>query len=143
LHEAAHFGSVQNLLFSAAGPIADWVVGIVALVFLARRYTSLALVLAVWVAHPLQFLHGLLGIDLSELGNPDGLAGTDEAVIGQALGVSARVVIGIELCLAIPLMLLIVYYMPSGRRAPIIGVLTSGVLLGWAGWLALGPYLLP
>jgi hypothetical protein len=143
LHETARFGTTQNLLFTAAGPIADWAVGIGALVFLARRYTPLALVLAVWIARPLQFLHGLLGIELSELGLPDALAGTDEAVIGQALGVSARSAIAIELCLAIPLMLAIVYYMPSGRRVPIIGVLTSGVLFGWAGWLAVGPYLLP
>jgi len=37
-------------------------------------------------------------------------------------------------------MLAIVYYVPSGLRAPIIGVLTSGVSFGWAGWLAFGPY---
>jgi hypothetical protein len=48
-----------------------------------------------------------------------------------------------ELSFAIPLMLVIVYHVPSARRVPILAVLTFGVLLGWAGWLAVGPYLLP
>jgi hypothetical protein len=71
------------------------------------------------------------------------LAGTDEAVIGQALGMSARQVILAELAVAIPLMLLIVYYMPVAYRVPIMSVLTTGVLLGWAASLPVGPYLLP
>jgi hypothetical protein len=82
-----------------------------------------------------------LGINLAQFGLP--LAGTDEAKIGESLGMSTRSVLGIELGLAVPLMLVIIYCIPSTHRVPIIVVLTSGVLLGWAGWLALGPYLLP
>lgn len=143
LERSVHWGPVQGLLFTAAGPAADWLVGIVALVFLARRYTPLALVLAIWVARPLQFVHGLVGLDLSQLGVSGELAGTDEAEIAQALGMPAQDVILIELIAAIPSMLLIIYYMPVRCRLPVITVLTAGVIGGWAAWLAFAPYLLP
>jgi hypothetical protein len=143
LEGSVRWGPVQNLLFTAAGPAADWFVGIVALIFLARCFTPLALVLAIWVSRPLQFLHGLLGLDLSQFGVSGELAGTDEAIIAQALGMSAQDVILIELIVAIPLMLLIIYYVPVGRRVPVITVLTTGVIVGWAAWLAFAPYLLP
>ena len=136
LEGSVHWGSVQYLLFTAAGPAADWLVGIVALVLLARRFTPLALVLAIWVARPLQFLHGLLGLDLSQLGVSGELAGTDEDIIAQALGVSAQSVILIEFIVAIPLMLLIIYYVPVRCRLPVITVLTAGLIVGWAAWLA-------
>jgi hypothetical protein len=51
-------------------------------------------------------------------------------VIAQALGVSARGVILIELIVAIPLLLLIVYNMPAVRRVGVAAVLTAGVLMG-------------
>src|SRR6516225_6568215 len=57
LEGSSHWGPRQHLLFTAAGPAVDWLVGIVALIFLARRFSPLALVLAIWVARPLQFLH--------------------------------------------------------------------------------------
>jgi hypothetical protein len=138
----AHLEAMPNLLVTVAGPAVDWVVGIGALVALARRYTPLALVLAIFVARPFQFLHGALGIDLSPIGISGNLVGTDEGVIAEALGMSPRDIILAELTVATPLLLLIVYYMPSKRRIA-IAVLSSGVLAGWAGWLALGPYLLP
>jgi hypothetical protein len=53
--DATHLDSMQHLLFTAAGPVPDWVVGIGGLVFLARRYTPLALVLAISIARPLQY----------------------------------------------------------------------------------------
>jgi hypothetical protein len=138
-----HLDPFQNVLFTAAGPAADWAVGMGALVFLARRYTPLALVLAIWVTRPLQFLHGVLGLDLSQVGVSGELGATDEGVIAQALGMSARTIIFAELAIAIPLMLLIVYYIPSRQRFPVIAVLSTGVLAGWAGWLMCVPYLLP
>src|SRR5262249_19840810 len=137
------WGPVQNLLFTTAGPAADWVIGMVALIFLARRFTPLALVLAIWVARPIQFLHGLLGLDLSQYGVSGDLAGTDEAVIGQALGMSTQDVILIELAVAIPLLLLIIFYMPTGCRLVVVAVLTTGVLAGWTAWLVFASYLLP
>jgi hypothetical protein len=143
LPPSTHFTPAQNLLFAAAGPAADWAVGIVALVFLARRFTPLALVLAIWVARPLQFVHGLLGLDLTQLGISGDLVGTDEAVIAQALGVSASGAILTELIAAIPLLLLIFYYMPAVRRLRVAVVLTVGVLMGWVGWMAFASYLLP
>jgi hypothetical protein len=143
LQGSAHWGPVQNLLFTTAGPAADWVIGMVALIFLARCFTPSALVLAIWVARPLQFLHGLLGLDLSRYGVSGDLSGTDEAVIAQTLGMFPQGIILIELVVAIPLLLLIIYYMPTGRRLAVVAVLTTGVLVGWAAWLALAPYLLP
>ena len=84
-----------------------------------------------------------MGLDLSQFGISGELAGTDEAITAQALGTSAQHVILIELIVAIPLMLLIIYYVPVGRRVPVITVLTTGVIVGWAAWLAFAPYLLP
>jgi hypothetical protein len=135
--------SMQNLLVTSAGPLVDWLVGLVALACLAWRYTPLTLVLAVWVARPLQFLHGVLGIDLSAIGIAGDLTGTDEAVIAGALGMSPRDLVFAELAVAIPLLLLVVHYMPAGRRIPVIAVLSTGVFVGWAAWLVIiGPYLL-
>ena len=58
-------------------------------------------------------------------------------------GVSARGVILIELIVAIPFVLLIVYYMPALHRFRAAAVLTASVLMGWGGWVAFAPYLLP
>jgi hypothetical protein len=63
-------------------------------------------------------------------------------MIAQALGMSAQSVILIEFIVAIPLMLLIIYFMPVGGRLPVITVLTAGVIVGWVAWLAFAPYLL-
>ena len=64
-------------------------------------------------------------------------------MIAQALGVSASGAILTELIAAIPLLLLIVYYVPAVRRLRVAAVLTVGVLMGWVGWMAFAPYLLP
>jgi hypothetical protein len=141
--ETAHVPALRSLLITAAGPAADWAVGIPALIVLARHYSPLALVLAIWVARPLQFSSGLLGMDLPWLGMSGALVGADEETIAQAVGLSARQLIVAELALATPLLLLIVSSLPTRRRAPILAVLAIGVLAGWAGWLACGPYLLP
>ena len=99
------------------------------------------LVFAVWLARPLQFLPALLGIDLSLLGFGADLRFTDESVLGQAVGLSPPAFIWLETAVAAPLLALIVFLTPPPRLAALV-TLTGGVLAGWAGWLALGPYVL-
>jgi hypothetical protein len=60
-----------------------------------RRFTPLALVLAICIVRPIQFLHGPLG--------PGPHVVVAKAVIAQALGMAARDIILIELLVAIPL----------------------------------------
>jgi hypothetical protein len=138
----ARLGYWEALAFTAAGPLADWAVGVAGLLLLVRRYTPLRLVLAVWLARPLQFLPALLGIDLSPLGFGNDLRFTDEAVLAQAVGLSAQAFIWLEMALATPLLAEIVLLIRPPRLAA-LATLTVGVLVGWAGWLLLGPYVLP
>src|SRR5262245_3126771 len=82
LQPGSQLSELQTLVFTAAGPAVDWIVGLAALALLLRRFTPMRLVLAIWVARPLQFVPALLGIDPSPLG------GTDEGVVAAALGLS-------------------------------------------------------
>ena len=68
LPQGAVLGNLQQLLFVAAGPVVDWIVGLAGLLLVLRRFTPLRLVLAVWLARPLQFLPSLIGVDLGLLG---------------------------------------------------------------------------
>jgi len=138
----ARLGSWENLFFTAAGPLADWAVGIAGLLALVSRYTPLRLVLAVWLARPLQFFPALIGIDLSALGFGDDVRFTDEAVLALAVGLTPTAFIWLETALAVPLLAEIVLVMPPPRLAA-LAVLTLGVFAGWAGWLMLGPHVLP
>lgn len=137
----ARLGPWEGLAFTAAGPLADWVVGIAGLLLLVRRYSPLRLVFAVWLARPLQFLPALLGIDLSRLGFGDDVRFTDEAVLALAVGLSPQAFIWLETAVAAPLLAEIVVIIPPPRLAA-LATLTVGVFAGWAGWLILGPYVL-
>jgi hypothetical protein len=143
LPPGTRLGDLENALFAAAGPAVDWIVGLTALTLLVARYTPLRLVLAIWVARPLQFLPGLIGIDLPVLGAGGSLDGTDEGVVAAALGLPAQGVIGLELAAAMPLLGLIAWCVPAPGRLATLATLTLGVLLGWAAWLAWGAFLLP
>jgi hypothetical protein len=132
----------EGLAFTAAGPLADWIVGVAGLLMLLRGYTALGLVLAIWLARPLQFLPALLGADLSPLGFGTDLRLTDEAVLAQAVGLTPRAFIWLETAVAVPLLAEIALLIPPPRLAA-LATLTAGVLIGWAGWLTLGPYVLP
>jgi len=138
----ARLGPWQSLAFTAAGPLADWVVGIAALLLLVRRYTLLRLVFAVWLARPLQFLPALLGIDLPSVGSGADLRFTDEAVLARAVGLSPEAFIWLETAVAAPLLAEIVLLMPPPRLA-VLATLALGVFTGWAGWLIFGQYVLP
>jgi hypothetical protein len=132
----------EGLAFTAAGPLVDWTVGAAGILLLARGYAPLRLVLAVWLARPLQFLPALLGIDLSPLGFGTDLRFTDEAVLAHAVGLSPQAFIWLEMAVAAPLLAEITLLIPPPRLAA-LATLTLGVLVGWAGWLVLGPYVLP
>ena len=138
----ARLGHWQSLAFTAAGPLADWVVGIAALLLLVRRYTPLRLVFAIWLARPLQFLPALLGIDLPSVGSGADLRFTDEAVLARAVGLSPEAFIWLETAVAAPLLAEIVLLMPPPRLA-VLATLALGVFTGWAGWLIFGQYVLP
>ena len=138
----ARLGPWQSLAFTAAGPLADWVVGIAALLLLVRRYTLLRLVFAIWLARPLQFLPALLGIDLPSVGSGADLRFTDEAVLARAVGLSPEAFIWLETAVAAPLLAEIVLLMPPPRLA-VLATLAIGVFTGWAGWLIFGQYVLP
>jgi hypothetical protein len=103
---------------------------------LIQRYTPVRLVLAIWVARPLQFAPALLGIS-GELGR------TDEAVVANAIGISSQAIFWIELVATVPLLLLVVISIPAASRLPLHSILTLGVLSGWVGWLTWGARLLP
>jgi hypothetical protein len=143
LEPGTDFTRAQRLLFVAAGPAVDAVVGLIGLSLLMRRYTPVALVLAIWLARPLQFLPQLLRLDIPAFALADGLAGTDEGQLAAALGVSPLAFIWAEMVVAAPLLALIVLRLPRTRRLAILSVLSSGVLVGWASWLAWGPTILP
>ena len=138
----ARLGPWESLAFTAAGPLADWVVGIAALLLLVRRYTLLRLVFAIWLARPLQFLPALLGIDLSPLGFGADLRFTDEAVLARAVGLSPEAFIWLETAVAAPLLAEIVLLVPPPRLAA-LATLALGVFTGWAGWLVFGQHVLP
>ena len=143
LEGGAQFSPVQRLLFVAAGPAVDWAVGLLALLFLVRRYTPMRLVLAIWVARPLQFLPALLGMDFLYFGRGESVGGTDEAVLAEAIGMSPQALVWLELAVALPLLAIIVLVIPAPRRLIILSVMSVGVLAGWAGWLTWGSYVLP
>jgi hypothetical protein len=136
-------GALENAVFAAAGPVVDWIVGLAALALLLQRYTPMRLVLAIWVARPLQFLPALIGIDVPLLGAGGSLEGTDEGVVAAVLGLPAWAVIGMELAAATPLLVLIAWRVPTPGRLLTLATLGLGVLLGWAGWLAWGALMLP
>jgi len=143
LDRGARLSDTERLLFVAAGPAIDGIVGVTGLLLLVQRYTPLRLVLAIWLARPLQFLPPLLGVDLPLFALAGGLADTDEGQIATTLGLSPRAFIWAELALAAPLLALIVLRLPATRRLAILSVLSIGVMAGWAGWLAWGPLVLP
>ena len=60
-----------------------------------------------------------------------------------ALSLPDHAIVWLELAVAIPLLILIILAVPTGRRFVVLPVMSVGVLLGWAGWLVLGPYILP
>jgi hypothetical protein len=143
LPPGTRLGELENAVFAAAGPAVDWIVGLAALALLLRRYTPMRLVLAIWVARPLQFVPGLIGIDVPLLGAGGSLDGTDEGVVAAALGLPAQTVIGMELAAAMPLLGLIAWCVPTPGRLATLATLALGVLLGWAAWLAWGAIVLP
>jgi hypothetical protein len=143
LAPGVHLGELQQALFAAAGPAVDWVVGLTALALLLVRFTPLRLVLAIWVARPLQFAPTLAGIDLPAFGLGGDLGSTDDAGVAAAIGLPTQEILGLELAVAIPLLVLIILQVPTPGRLSRLALLSVGVLVGWAGWLSVGPHLLP
>ena len=141
LSAGARLGPWESLVFTAAGPFVDWVVGVAGLLLLVRRYSTLRLVFAIWLARPLQFLPALLGIDLPAFGSGD-LRFSDEAVLARAVGLSPEALIWLEMAVAAPLLAEIVLLIPSSRLA-VLATLAAGVFTGWTGWLIFGRYILP
>ena len=136
-------GNLQRLVF--ARPV-RWSTGSSAwrdVLLVCQRFTPMRLVLAIWVARPLQFLPSLIGLDLGFLGLGGSLQGADEVTLAQALTLPDHAVVWLELVAAIPLLLLIVLAIPARRRFAVLPVMSIGVLTGWAGWLVLGGYILP
>jgi hypothetical protein len=133
----------QRLVIAAAGPAVDWVVGLAGVLLVVMRFTPMRLVAAIWVARPLQFLPSLLGVDIAYLGLGGSLGGSDEGTMARALSLPDHAVVWLELAVAMPLLILVVWAVPAGRRLVVLPVLSVGVLAGWAGWLLIGPYILP
>jgi hypothetical protein len=140
---AERLGNLQRLMIAAAGPAVDWFAGLAGVLLVVMRFTPMRLVLAIWVARPLQFLPSLLGVGVAYLGLGGSLQGSDEVTMAQALSLPGHSVVWLELVVAIPLLILIVLRIPAGRRLVVLPVMSVGVLAGWAGWLLLGPYILP
>ena len=143
LPDAAVLSNLQRLLFVAAGPTVDWIVGLGGLLLVLRRFTPMRLVLGIWLARPLQFLPSLIGMDLGYLGLGGSLQGSDEVSLARFLNFPEHLIVWLELFAAIPLLFLLALAIPAHRRLSILCVVSIGVLIGWAGWLALGGYLLP
>jgi hypothetical protein len=135
--------NLQRLLFVAAGPMVDWIVGQAGLLLILRRFTPMRLVLAIWLARPLQFLPPLIGVDLGYLGLGGSLQGSDEVSLAQFLSLPEHLIVWLELFAAVPLLFLLALAIPSRHRFSVLFVMSIGVLTGWAGWLALGGYVLP
>jgi hypothetical protein len=142
LPQGAVLGNLQQLLFIAAGPVVDWIVGLAGLLLVLRRFTPLRLVLAVWLARPLQFLPSLIGVDLGLLGLGGSLEGADEVSLARLLYLPDHLIVWMELCAAVPLLMLVVLAIPAHQRFSVLCVMSIGVLTGWAAWLALGGYVL-
>jgi hypothetical protein len=142
LPQGAVLGNLQQLLFIAAGPVVDWIVGLAGLLLVLRRFTPLRLVLAVWLARPLQFLPSLIGVDLGLLGLGGSLEGADEVSLARLLNLPDHLIVWMELCAAVPLLMLVVLAIPAHQRLSVLCVMSIGVLTGWAAWLALGGYVL-
>ena len=140
LPQGAVLGNLQQLLFVAAGPVVDWIVGLAGLLLVLRRFTPLRLVLAVWLARPLQFLPSLIGVDLGLLGLGGSLEGADEVSLARLLYLPDHLIVWMELCAAVPLLMLVVLAIPAHQRLSVLCVMSIGVLTGWAAWLALGGY---
>src|SRR5690348_14821712 len=64
---AERLGNLQRLAIAAAGPAVDWMVGLAGVLLVAMRFTPTRLVLAIWVARPLQFVPSLLGVGVDYL----------------------------------------------------------------------------
>ncbi|MET0653311.1 MAG: hypothetical protein ABWY63_12430 [Hyphomicrobiaceae bacterium] len=142
LPQGAVLGNLQQLLFIAAGPVVDWIVGLAGLLLVLRRFTPLRLVLAVWLARPLQFLPSLIGVDLGLLGLGGSLEGADEVSLARLLNLPDHLIVWMELFAAVPLLMLVVLAIPAHQRLSVLCVMSIGVLTGWAAWLALGGYVL-
>jgi hypothetical protein len=140
---AERLGNLQGLVIAAAGPAVDWIVGLAGVLLVVMRFTPMRLVLAIWVARPLQFLPSLLGVGVDYLGLGGSLQGSDEVTMARALSLPDHAIVWLELAVAIPLLILIILAVPTGRRFVVLPVMSVGVLLGWAGWLVIGPYILP
>jgi hypothetical protein len=140
---AERLGNLQRLVIATSGPAVDWIVGLVGVLLVVARFTPMRLVLAIWVARPLQFLPSLLGVSLAYLGLGGSLRGSDEVTMAQALSLPDHAVVWLELVVAVPLLMLIVLAIPAGRRLVVLPVMSVGVLAGWAGWLLIGPSILP
>jgi hypothetical protein len=143
LPDGAVLSNLQRVLFVAAGPMVDWAVGLAGLLLVLRRFTPLRLVLAIWLARPLQFLPSLIGVDLAYLGLGGSLEGADEVSLARLLSLPDHLIVWLELIAAVPLLVLLVLAIPAHQRLSALSVMSIGVLTGWAGWLALGGYVLP
>lgn len=139
----AALGHLQQLLFVAAGPVVDWIVGLAGLLLVLRGATPLRLVLAIWLARPLQFLPSLMGVDLGYLGLGGSLRGADAVVLARFLSRPDHLIVWLLRLVAGPLLILLALAIPARQRFLLLCVMTIGVLSGWAGWLALGGYVLP
>ena len=82
---AERLGHLQRLLIAAAGPAVDWIVGLAGVLLVAARFTPMRLVLAIWVARPLQFLPSVLGVGVDYLGLGGSLQGSDEVTMARTL----------------------------------------------------------
>jgi hypothetical protein len=63
--------------------------------------------------------------------------------MAELLQLARHAVVWLELVAALPLLALIVWAVPAGCRLAVLSVMSIGVLAGWAGWLALGSFVLP
>jgi hypothetical protein len=140
---AERLGNLQRLVIATAGPAVDWIVGLAGVLLVAARFTPMCLLAAIWVARPLQFLPSLFGVGVDYLGLGGSLQGSDEVVMARALSLPDYAVVWLELVVAMPLLVLIVLAVPARWRFIVLPVMSVGVLAGWAGWLLIGPYVLP
>ena len=143
LPDGAVLSGLQRLLFIAAGPMVDWIVGLAGLLLVWRRLTPVRLLMGIWLARPLQFLPSLIGLDLVYLGLGGSLQGSDEVSLARLLSLPDHFIVWLELFAAIPLLVLLAAAIPAPCRLATLSVMSIGVLTGWAGWLALGGYVLP
>ena len=140
---AERLANLQRLVIAAAGPAVDWFAGLAGVLLVVMRFTPMRLVVAIWVARPLQFLPSLVGVGVDYLGLGGSLQGSDEVTMARTLSLRDHGIVWLELAVAIPLLILIVWAVPARRRFVVLPVMSVGVLAGWAGWLLIGPHILP